>query len=149
MTTTKPSSMQRFFARSWPWQLAFWGGSLGAGILLLAPSYSRRTGSIVTILAAAMSGALITAFFLHILWRLRAWLNGAPFRKGDVVQILAGKHQGRIARVYDEWIERNEVRVDVGKQAKRDVEDVFSFVEISRIEDDEPIAERNEATNPE
>ena len=59
-------------------------------------------------------------------------INGAPFHNGDMVHILVGKHRGKIARVYEIWEERKEVRVDIGEQAKKDVEDVYSYTEVCR-----------------
>jgi transcription antitermination factor NusG len=66
------------------------------------------------------------------------WTNGGPFHKGDTVRILVGPHEGRVSRVYEEWKERNQVKVDLGAELSRKVEDVFSFIELKRERGAEP-----------
>jgi len=60
-------------------------------------------------------------------------LNGAPFLNGDCVEILVGPCRGLLVQVYEVWGARNQVRVDLGVQRKKDVTDVFHFCEVFRV----------------
>ena len=77
-----------------------------------------------------------TAFSTHCLknarFSLTFWLALA------FVLILAGSHRGRLVRVYEVWSERGQVRVDLDEQAKRDFQDIFSFLEVCRDRDPQP-----------
>ena len=66
-------------------------------------------------------------------YRIITKMNGAPFHKGDVVQILVGEYQGHTATVYEEWRDRKQVRIDLGEQAKQHFKDVFSYNKICRV----------------
>lgn len=127
----RPSGVQRFLAQRWPWTLAFWGGSLYAGILFVTRGDADHA-ECGTIVMGAACGVVSTWVFLRALWHILARINGAPFRNGDVVQIRVGEHRGRVATVYEEWKQRGEVRVDLGERAKKDLKDVFSYVELCR-----------------
>lgn len=79
----------------------------------------------------------------------RSWLsstaprglrNGAPYRVGDYVRILARRQRGRVARVYDVWAERDQVRVELGQEASERVEDVFSHFGVCRVPAAEQVA---------
>lgn len=73
-------------------------------------------------------GGLIVAPLNHV----RSRLNGAPFRVGDRVQILCGRHNGETTDVYKVWAERNQVRV-ILTQADRDaVTDVYFYWQVCR-----------------
>jgi hypothetical protein len=95
--------------------------------------------------AAEFAGALVLAwlvgrfvailvgwFILGPLYFGQALRNGAPFRVGESVRLLAGSHTGRVVRIYDVWAERSQVRVELGELARNRVEDVFSHVEVCR-----------------
>lgn len=128
----KPSVAQRLFAKSWLWPITFWAGSLLAGFVVAVQFYPAKTHFVLALLIGATSGVALTSFGLRVIWRLRRRFNGAPFRSGDLVRILSGRHRGVVTTVYEEWPERDQVRVDLGEQAKRDVQDVFSCVELIR-----------------
>ena len=140
----RPSFIQLLFANSWFCNLLFFGGSVGAGAAYIMWTYPDRAESIGAIVEGAILGTFAGIAIFATLASLREWLNGAPFHRGDRVQILAGKHKGKVVRVYDEWPERKQVRVDLGDQAKRDVEDVFSEVELCRESRTEPLSPPNE-----
>src|SRR5262245_38860048 len=59
-------------------------------------------------------------------------LQGAPFHDGDHVWVLVGQHKGTLTHVYEVWMERGQVRVDLGPDAKEKVTDVFGWVEVCR-----------------
>lgn len=84
------------------------------------------------VLAGAAVGALVSRTLCGTLWNIRARVNGAPFQRGDCVQILTGLHRGRVARVYEVWGERNQVRVELGEQEKSETKDVFPHLEVFR-----------------
>jgi hypothetical protein len=137
--------VQRFFAQNWPvrlwmgivpftmpavvcwlvrpvpWLLAHWLNiPMFAGILILA----WVLGWYVAI--------LVGWFVLGPLYYGQALRNGAPFRVGESVRLLTGPHAGRVVRVYEIWAERNEIRVDLGEQARDRVEDVYAYVQVCR-----------------
>ena len=64
--------------------------------------------------------------------------NGAPFRVGDRVRILAGRHKDRVVRVYSDW-RYDSVRVELGEMEKEKFTDIFSSLQLAR-EDVEPDA---------
>ncbi len=139
----KPSSIQIFFAKTWLWSLAFWVCPVIIGVIILMPFYSNLQGFsdfVLAIASAAVFGFFCTQIPLFSLSQIRMKINGAPFRQGDTVHILAGKHKGETACVYDVWKDRNQIRVDLGDQAKEDVKDVYSYLEVCRKSSDEHIA---------
>lgn len=74
-------------------------------------------------------GAFIRMFVGGISARIQGW----PFEVGDEVIVLAGKNKGQIARVYEVWETRGQVRLDLGREAKESVEDVFCAVLVTRL----------------
>ena len=99
------------------------------------PIYLGQNGFLPALLIGAFAGVSISYFALRGFYYVITRMNGAPFRKGDVVQILVGEYQGHIAGVYEEWRDRKQVRVDLGDQAAKDVKDVFSLNELCRAEE--------------
>jgi hypothetical protein len=81
----------------------------------------------------AMIGFVVSWIFFKVLRHIRVWINGGPFHKGDLVQVIAGGHAGRIAAVYEEWPSRNQVRVDLGESEWSEVKDVFSYVQLLKV----------------
>ena len=64
---------------------------------------------------------------------MAARLQGWPFKIGDEVCILSGKHINTITRIYEVWDERGQVRLDLGEEAKNAVDDVFCAVTVCRM----------------
>ena len=137
---------QAVFARNWPlkaWLL--FGAIVGAvltgraceptlsmlGHLWISALFSGSiaVGSVVGVFCAVALAPVI----LPPLYHLRAIRNGAPFQEGDYVHVLVAPYQDVIARVYEIWTDRNQLRIELGADAKRAVEDVFSFVEVCRV----------------
>lgn len=96
-------------------------------------------GWLLALFAASLTLGWFTALLvgwvvLGPLYHERALKNGAPFEVGARVHILTGPYQGRVACVYAAW-QQGEVRVECGEEAKRKFQDVFSPVEILRVDD--------------
>jgi hypothetical protein len=110
-----------WFADPLPWALAHWlNAALFAGLLALA-------------WCAGWFAALVPGWFvLAPLYFSRGLSNGAPYQVGDCVRVLARRQRGRVARVYEVWGERDQVRVELGEEARARFEDVFSYHEVCR-----------------
>jgi len=80
----------------------------------------------------------------HIAARLQGW----PFAVGERVWILTGRHKNTIAKVYEVWTERGQVRVELGPELKEKVEDVYCAVEICRARNTEPDGPANAGRAP-
>jgi len=110
-----------WLVRPLPWLLDHWLNAVAfAGTLVLAW------------LVGWFAANLLGWFVLAPLYYDQALRNGAPFRVGDSVRLLAGPHAGRVVWVYEVWGERGQVRVELGEQARDRVEDVYSDVEVCR-----------------
>jgi hypothetical protein len=133
------------FARNWPlkaWLL--FGAILGAVLAGRAcePSISALGHWWVSaLLAGSVAVGSVAGFFCAValapivltpLYYRRAIRNGAPFHEGDYVRVLVAPYQDVIARVYEIWTDRNQLRIELGTDARRAVEDVFSFVQVCR-----------------
>ena len=112
----------------------FWGCPLCIGLGFAMPLYIAQKGFLSAIMTCAFAGVLISYFVLRGLNYIITSMNGAPFQEGDIVQVLVGEYQGQVGRVYEEWNDRKQVRVDLGDQAKKDLKDIFSFNKICRSE---------------
>jgi hypothetical protein len=130
--------IRRFFARTWLWVASFMLLSVGLTVLVLFLGTLHHSGGLLLTAGAATFSVVITHTVLRGAMYILVWLNGGPFRTGDTVQILVGPHQGKITCVYKEWKERNQVRVDLGDEAQRKVEDVFSYVELKKASSTAP-----------
>ena len=64
-------------------------------------------------------------------------INGAPYVEGDKIRILVGPYKNRVTDVYEVWTTRNQIRVDLGEEAKKNVTDVFFAEEVSREKNSE------------
>jgi DNA-binding transcriptional LysR family regulator len=94
----QPNRLHYFFAHDWPLRIwlaafaaAFAAGAvrLGLGVAIVA----------VVALMGLLIGFLFALVVLPPLYRRRARVNGAPFRKGDTIRVLRGPHRGAVARV--------------------------------------------------
>ena len=119
----------------------------GGGIIALAqaawlcrpnfepPLQAWIVGQTLVALAAAYLLGMILGTML--LWPfLRLWarkMNGGPFTLHDRVLILAGRHKGRIASIYELWPTRAEVRVDLGGEERKNITDVVGDHQILRL----------------
>jgi hypothetical protein len=71
-------------------------------------------------------------FIWMILGHIAARLQGWPFFEGEEVVILVGRHKGRVARIYEVWEPRGQVRLELGDAAKESVTDVYCAVAVTR-----------------
>lgn len=129
--TMKPSGIQYFFAHGVKIP-AFAGGMILAVLVGWYCEVFSVWSVIAVILALLLGGILGALFFWPFTFHIIGKLNGAPFHEGDLVRVLIGPYRDRVVRVYDVWKERNQVRVELGEQERKEVTDVFSFVEICR-----------------
>jgi hypothetical protein len=85
-------------------------------------------------LLALVVGSCLAGIFwplLRPLFEARDVKNGAPFRVGDRVRILAGRHKDRVVRVYSDWKD-DSVRVELGEKEKEKFTDIFSSLQLLR-----------------
>jgi hypothetical protein len=103
----------------------------------------------VLLFAVCVFVAPVLGFFLGLplafvvigpLYRLQAWRNGAPFRPGDHVRVLVGPHCGRVTQVREHW-QGNSLRVELGPEAEKAFQDIFSPTQLLKTTDLEPCAE--------
>ena len=108
-------------------------GILTGPFLLDAPKWPGMWITLAIYSSSALLG-LMAMFASPVIFSIISKANGAPFRQGDMVRILIGPHKDRVARVYDVWQSRHQVRVWFDdKEAKREAfDDVFFETEVFR-----------------
>ncbi len=128
----KPSALQILFARMPVWTFGFFGLALTFALVCAAqgPDLAQMLSLVI---AGAIGGFMVAFILFKIFWHIRIWINGGPFHKADLVQVLAGVHAGKIAAVYEEWPSRGQVRIDLGESEWKEVKDVFSHVQLCRV----------------
>lgn len=82
--------------------------------------------------AAALGYVVGSAFIWNILAQIAARIQGWPFAEGDEVVILSGPNKDRVARIYEVWEPRGQVRLDLGEEARIAVKDVYCAVAVTR-----------------
>jgi hypothetical protein len=132
-----PTLLQNIFARNGVWVASFFGIAV-VFTLVMAIQASGLGEMFGLVVAGAAPGAMISWISLKILLHVRIWINGGPFRKGELVQVIAGPYAGRIAAVYDEWPSINKVRIDLGESEWKERKDVFSHIQLCRVKPLEP-----------
>ncbi|MEN6497158.1 MAG: KOW motif-containing protein, partial [Thermoguttaceae bacterium] len=158
MTARTPTRRQRLIASDWPeriWLCAFpvvfavgvlrsiplryaFDSICSAGLVVVVLGLSLVTGLVLSIPAAwILFGSILMEQGLR---------NGGPFKPGDLVQVIAGPHRNRIARVYSTW-QCETVRVDLGEAAKSRFQDIFASHQLLRVEPADP-SHSSEATSP-
>jgi hypothetical protein len=136
----KPTKLQYFFAQAWPFRILFTLVPLlfiVEAIRICEPSlvlltdwrYLLRIVGIVflALVLGILSSLLIGCFVIRPMNYYCAVKNGAPFREGDLVRILARPHRDRIVRVCQVCESSQWVRVELGKGETKGEEDVFPF----------------------
>ena len=117
----------------WVWiaafpQLAWWERLAGIPIcLFVAPLFGCGVG--------LLSGA----FFLPLFCAALAGLNGGPFMVGHTVQIIAGKHKGKVTTIYSMG-QGISVRVRLGVEEETNYTDIFLPSQLLRIDNVNPPA---------
>jgi hypothetical protein len=151
----KPTRAQYFFARGRPLQvvglLLVVGAPLSFAYLVacvLAQVYQPvseiwnllrlvfyvSVAFFMSFLLSTVTASCLAGIFwplLRPLYKARCLKNGAPFRVGDYVQILAGRHKGRVVRVYSEWRD-DSVRVELGNKEAEKFKDIFDALQVVR-----------------
>ena len=79
-------------------------------------------------------GVLIGFPIIGSIYYARELANGGPFKVGDRVYIIAGRHKGKVARVYSMW-QGGTVRLELGDEAKETFKDIFGGNELLRADD--------------
>ena len=128
----KPSLLQKMFARENLWPIGFFGTAVVVD-LALAIQGADLGQMLALVVVGALGGFLASWILFKVCWHIRVWINGGPFHQGDLVQVIAGPHAGRIVAVYEEWASRSQVRVDLGEAEWKAVQDVFSYVQVCRV----------------
>lgn len=141
-----PTRYQYFVAENGParvWGLTCSLAGLVVAIALCQPRWASLAdpSTLAWLAGAAALGCAIGGYggllvgwpILGPLYYDQCLRNGAPYRTGDRVQILSRPHRGRVVTIYEIWDERNQVRVDLGPEAKKRVTDVFAYVEVCRV----------------
>jgi len=133
----KPSLLQKFFAQTHVWIIIFLGTAvcIDLSLAIQAPDLPQM---FTLVFGGAIVGLIASWIFSKILWHIRVWINGGPFHKGDLVQVIAGVHAGKIVTVYEEWTSRSQVRIDLGEQEWKEVKDVFSYVQLCKVKQAKP-----------
>ena len=95
------------------------------------------------LIAAIPAGIIGLILGVIVIWQIllshpAARIQGWPFKVGDEVVILTGRHKNTTATIYEIWEERGQVRVDLGEELKKEVKDVFCAVEVCRKRNSEP-----------
>jgi hypothetical protein len=112
-----------------------------AGLILAMPLYVIVLPFCIFILLA-----FITSPLWLPLYKLLIRMHGAPFQCGDYVRILRGSHKNRVVRIYEIWLERDQVRVDLGENEEKNFTDLFSFLSIRKIQEREQASILNDRT---
>jgi hypothetical protein len=144
----KPSLAQYVLATNWVpylWQWTWAMSAVAWAAYALRPTIAAFSNvwfllfgvlTIVLAFAAGWFASIIPTWLLFgPILHDRGLANGGPFGPGDWVQVIAGKHRGRVVQVYSEW-QNNTVRVDLGDSEKQRYADIFSAYELFRQSDD-------------
>ncbi len=131
------------------WQWAWAIGAVCTTTWMTKPSLTLwTTPNFVLLFAAIVPLSFLSGWFASIIPALFVFGplayyqgidNGGPFVPGDKVQIIAGKHRGKIARVYGTG-QHDTVRVDLGETERTQYTDFFSAYELIRETADKQLA---------
>jgi hypothetical protein len=99
----------------------------------LVADYGVWLWILLATIPAGLIGLVLGVIFIwgslsHVAARIQGW----PFKVGEEVVILLGKHKNSVTRIYEIWDERGQVRVDLGKELKESINDVYCAVAVCR-----------------
>lgn len=144
----QPTRLQYFVAENWPARIWI---VVVPGLITLAfifrcwlvfshpfDGWNLLHALIIVILAwlvgfftAIVSGwCVLGPYYFH-----RSEINGAPFQIGDRVRILAGPYRDQIREIYEIWTSRNQVRLNLGAEAKDQFTDIYGYIAVCRCSD--------------
>lgn len=112
-----------------------------AGMILAIPLFVIVLPICLYILLAVITRPIWLPFYKYA-----NRTHGAPFQSGDWVRILRGPHKNKVVSVYEVWNERYQVRVDLGGKEKEDFTDIFSFLQVQRVQVSEQVTTMNEGS---
>lgn len=145
----KATRIHYFYAQDWPTKI--WFGAVMLLCVMVAVRAADPTVAAlndwwmalwllviiaISLLIGFFSALVLGWFILGPLYYDRMLKNGGPFKVGDLVQILAGHHRGRVVRVYSLW-KGDAVRVVLGEKEEEAFGDVFSPTELLKERDAE------------
>lgn len=141
----KPTILQRFFA--WWWCPCRFGlgffrclglcWRLRSADPLLPCSQYVLLFLLAIVVAPALLflvGILVSFPIIGSIYYARELANGGPFKVGDRVYIIAGRHKGKVTRVYSMW-QGGTVRLELGEKEKETFKDIFGGNEVLRADD--------------
>jgi hypothetical protein len=100
--------------------------------ILLAGWHAFMWG-MLAIVPASLAGFMLGAILIGMpICNLAASLQGWPFYEGDEVIVLTGKRKGTVAKVYEVWDERGQVRLALGEAEAKSCDDVYSALQVTR-----------------
>jgi hypothetical protein len=130
----KPSPLRYFFAYGLQVSMCF--GALFLAVLVAMACEEFSIWTAIAVLVAFPLGCILGALFLGpFLFHIGSKVNGAPFQKGELVHILAGRYRDRVGPIDEVWKDRNSVLVDLGEHTNKDGPHEFSYNEICRERD--------------
>lgn len=158
----KTTALQIFFADDWlgkTWIAAFVVSAVSVMIAKLLPTFailgisfssvllglSVIVGAAVAYLVSLIAGSCILPPF----YRIRERLNGAPYKKGDIVEVLKKPHRGRIAQVDSPCDPQYGASVHFIDAASDSESTWFAWYSIRRLNKEAEGASANEAPAPE
>ena len=115
-------------------------GSISAVTLVIAYTIGPVSwaGYFPAAFAGAFVGVLVTMVVLGLTGAAIGEVNGAPFQKGDRVQVLNGKHKGVIGEVEETDVGQHEVYVAVDVDGETTLYDDLGIYLIERIGGEAP-----------
>lgn len=133
-----PTHLQNFFARDGVWVAGISGTAAVCTLVvaILGWDLGEKWYGLVVVCAIIALG--LSWYFFKIFRHIRVWINGGPFHRGELVQVIAGPYAGRIAAVYEEFPSVDEVRIDLGESEWKERKDVFSHIQLCRVKPLEP-----------
>jgi len=139
------SLAQRVFAREWVWTALFYASGAFVAAWIASLAYPDYRQVLLLLVSGAIAGAVAAILVVKTFRFVRVRLNGGPFRKGDVVQVIEGPHADTIGVIYEEWPSRDQVRVALEEELWRATSDVFTQVQITKA-GNEPIRKKSKET---
>ena len=133
-----PTLLQNFFARDGVWRTGIYGAAAVytlVGAILGWNLGEKWYGMVVVCVLIVL---VLSRYFFKVFQHIRVWINGGPFHRGELVQVISGPYAGRIAAVYDEWPSVDKVSIDLGESEWKERKDVFSHVQLCRVKPVEP-----------
>ena len=136
----KVTVVQRIFAYDVPGTLCYFGFPIAAVAITFwateTPwSYSLGISVLIVVFmvpVGLLSAGLFICFFLSPLYLAVERMNGGPFKPGDRVYVLVGRHKGRVTEVYSNW-QGLAVRIRIGEYEEKTRKDIYSSTSLVKV----------------